>query len=479
MSFDLASVLNSVSISDTADSIEYINLDLIDPDEKNFYSMEGIEQLAASIELIGLQQPLRVRPAENGRYTVVSGHRRRAALIMLRDDGNEKFESVPCIVERDNVSPAMRELRLIYANSDTRKMTSYDLQQQAERVEALLYQLKEEGVEFPGRMRDYVAEACNTSRTKLARLKAISNNLAPELLSGPYKENKMNESVAYLLSQQPKETQRKLVEIFGTDGYEWRFKEALEILENKGSKTCSECGGTCTNCDNVLKNLANKTWISGQCKTGCCISCPELAKCKYSCDRAAEDKVSAKQALKDEKKKAEEEKDRREKPSIDAIREVWRRFGIARIKAGITVEEFCKANEMYYSKGDDHKFSELENGTTKITAYTDLPFGYATRVEDILNLCRTAGTLECSVDYLLGLSDDIKPVSGSDSSSDVSFKSGEPSEGAYYCKVAFNDGHDLTLTMPLKYEYGIWRMKNGTPVDETVDVIGWWPIPEL
>ena len=40
----------------------------------------------------------------------------------------------------------MSELRLIMANSDTRQLTSAEISQQAERVEMLLYQLKEEGV---------------------------------------------------------------------------------------------------------------------------------------------------------------------------------------------------------------------------------------------------------------------------------------------------------------------------------------------
>ena len=56
------------------------------------------------------------------------------------EDGNKAFETVPCIVEAEGGSEALRELRLIYANSDTRRMSSADISKQAERVEALLYQ---------------------------------------------------------------------------------------------------------------------------------------------------------------------------------------------------------------------------------------------------------------------------------------------------------------------------------------------------
>ena len=142
-----------------------IQLDQIDPDPNNFYSLEGLDDLAANIELIGLQQPLRVRPgSEPGRYTIVSGHRRRAAIMMIRDGGSGQFDGgVPCIVDRGEASKALQELRLIYANSATRVMSAAEISKQAERVTQLLYELKEQGVEFPGRMRDHVAEACQVS----------------------------------------------------------------------------------------------------------------------------------------------------------------------------------------------------------------------------------------------------------------------------------------------------------------------------
>lgn len=55
MAFDLASVLADVSNSGTnREQIEYISLDLIDGDEKNFYELSEIEGLANNIATIGL-----------------------------------------------------------------------------------------------------------------------------------------------------------------------------------------------------------------------------------------------------------------------------------------------------------------------------------------------------------------------------------------------------------------------------------------
>ncbi len=63
--FNLGDYLKTepVSKADTGrEQIEYIPLDDIDPDPGNFYSLEGLDELAGNIELVGLQQPLRVRP---------------------------------------------------------------------------------------------------------------------------------------------------------------------------------------------------------------------------------------------------------------------------------------------------------------------------------------------------------------------------------------------------------------------------------
>ena len=195
---------------------QYIDIDFLVADDRNFYELSGIDALAANIELVGLQQPIRVReiPGE-GKYCIVSGHRRRAAIQKLVDEGREDLRSVHCIVETVECSEAMQELRLIYANSDTRKMSSADLSRQAERVEALLYQLKEEGFEFPGRMRDHVAQACQTTKSKLSRLKVIRENLHP-MLRSEWENGRINDAVAYRIAKEDKRIQNQL---FSNTGY--------------------------------------------------------------------------------------------------------------------------------------------------------------------------------------------------------------------------------------------------------------------
>ena len=70
------------------EEIEYIDIDKIDSDARNFYELSGLDALAANIELCGLQQPIRVRTSTNkpSRVVIVSGHRRVAALRMLVEE---------------------------------------------------------------------------------------------------------------------------------------------------------------------------------------------------------------------------------------------------------------------------------------------------------------------------------------------------------------------------------------------------------
>ena len=57
-------------------------------------------------------------------------------------------------------------------------------------------------MEFPGRMRDHVAAACNVSTGKLARLKVIRDGLA-DCFRESYESGRLVESVAYELARMP------------------------------------------------------------------------------------------------------------------------------------------------------------------------------------------------------------------------------------------------------------------------------------
>lgn len=450
--FDLASVLSDVSKLDTGSSangreqIEYIPLGLIDPDPNNFYELSEVAELAANIELIGLQQPLRVRtnPDQPGHVMLVSGHRRRAALELLVKDGNTKFAEVPCIKEEPAGSAALQELRLIYANSDTRKISSADLGKQAERVEFLLYQLKEEGVEFPGRMRDHVAEACKVSKTKLARLKVIRENLDKPFMK-LYEKNKLKESTAYALAQQPVEIQRAVYQYkcTGKSGPEYLFeydvKRTAEVYKAITTQKCPK-GGECDHASSMLGKIFDDSYGYKPCQySECCNKCERLASCKTACPKLAERIKKLKADNKEAKRQEQLAKEEKERPAIEQITALWERFGQARQQAGKSVKACMKAADRYYVESDKEKYEKLEQAAVKITKDTTLPYGHSFYLSDAQKLIRIADCLGCSVDYLLCRTDEPALNSGSAANTGTaSWTEGVPTEsGLYVMKTSY------------------------------------------
>ena len=315
--FDLAALLGSVpDLNSGAEQIELIPCDKLIPDDRNFYSLEGLEELADSIATVGLLDPIRVRK-DGDVYVIISGHRRRAAIKLLIDSGEEKWKTgVPCIVERGEISSELAELKLIFANSATRKLSPAELSRQAARVEELLYALKEQGYSFPGRMQAHVAQACGTTESKLKRLHAIRANLDPQLLT-MFDAGKLNEEAAYRLQQLPEDVQeylgkQKAIQNNGVMGD--RAREMSEKAERLLHPTCKCPDGS--DCEHTMQRLkqtarASMTWAT--CKGGCCLKCRlSLSECPYRCKRSL-DKLETEKAEKKEAEKAAEEKEQQQR----------------------------------------------------------------------------------------------------------------------------------------------------------------------
>lgn len=485
--FDLAAVLGKVSDSGTGrEQIEYIPLAQIDEDPNNFYQLNGLEELAANISLCGLQQPIRVRQKDDGRYIIVSGHRRRAALELLAEDDPERWQEVPCIVERDEVSPSLQQLRLIYANANTRKMSPAEISQQAEQVEKLLYQLKEEGYDFPGRMRDHVAEAVNVSKSKLARLKVIRENLGESWIDA-WNAGTLTESQAYELAQMPKYWQSIIKDNWGTSIqslyadrirlFRDKFKKMAEIKCQHGLQQCEHSSG-------LMRKISKNGY--GQYCDGCCFDCSSLQNCKDSCPEAAakkkELKAVAKQASLDAKQKQEE----RDRPGAEFARMAWDRIGKARLENRVSVEQVFKAQKRFYSASfDDKNCRKMETGNGDYSPTTDLPFGYNVNAVTAMKIRDVADALGCSIDYLFGRTDRMEVVSESDidskpekvSYSGVGWKTGEPEELGSYLLALRPSGCSVQYE---KWSWdGIgWKDFTGYHSDD-IDgkIIGWITLP--
>lgn len=424
--FDLgafAQTLRTVPETGTAERIEYIPLDQLHEDGRNFYAVSGVDELAANIQLCGLMDPLRVSKAEDG-YTIVSGHRRFAALSLLAKD-DPRFAQAACIVDPGTESPQMQELRLIYANADTRRMSSADIARQAERVQELLYELKEQGVDFPGRMRDHVAEACKISKSKLSRLEAIRSHLAPDIRKaywdGPEK-GRLNEAAAYALSRLPEDYQRQVVDAYrrgdcGDAGLKWLAAGVVDKIRDDiktaGELLCKWCGGACINRagkdHHIIQARIKYPYGYSTCARACCRTCASFASCKDVCPRL---NSAQRQARAESRARAQKEKAARaakEAPDIEQIRAIWQRFAALRKQAGLTPAEYKGKIDCPWMM-TERDMLEQEAGTARATPETCLPYGSRVYLSDIRRWAAAADALGCSVDYLMMRTDDLRPL---------------------------------------------------------------------
>ena len=495
----LADILGNVSVPDQApEQIVMLPLASIDADEKNFYSVDGIEELAANIELVGLLDPIRVRenPDMPGRYLIVSGHRRRAALWTLYEENPEKWGKAPCIVEPPAESPEMQELRLIYANADTRKMSSADLSAQAERVEMLLYKLKDQGVEFPGRMRDHVAEACKVSATKLAELKVIREKFIPELRQ-LWEDGKLNHTKAYAIGKSPVETQRRLASLVKPkkliESAEWYINNWIEKITAIEARKCDHCGmeagqRSCFITEERLKRAFEKPEKWTPCKDKCCCDCSELRTCNFAvCVYASplQQDLNEEREKREAKWKAEQEardaarkeKDAKEKA---AGIESWRRIAEAQKASGASTKAILRFTEDYDTEEsvDEEEIEEAEKKLRgkgfDVNFYDQAvqldPFAF----EEYESLAGLADLLKCSTDYLLGRTEFLAPPA--DDRCLISVDDYYPKEGQYVIAVT----KDLVAVPSVYFRAAFMDFTRHSIASERLTGIEWWaPLPQL
>ena len=482
--FDLAAVLGGVPDLNTGEEqIVRLPLELLDPDPENFYSLDGIDELAGNIELMGLLDPIRVRP--NGeRYTVVSGHRRRAACLLIRDGGSDQFAAgVPCIVEYGEATDAMRKLRLIYANSSTRQLTSAEQSRQAEEVTRLLYELQAQGVAFPGRMRDHVAQACGVTKSKIARLHAIRENLVSPLLVY-YDDGQMVEDVAYQLSRFPEELQlalsdkladgkKRKMPIGSTVDAVWRNLEELQ----KSMSCRAHAGGP--DCHAVTDKIVFSLFrpYSWQiCDPGkCCLDCWHAKEgCSGAC-REARDRVKLDKAVEEEKKKQREtEAEIAQRVLKKRIRERAAALLPYAEKAGLDDKARISTDYRSATVGQLRAWAAGEFGETHFYGDECVRPGQS---KDAIDMAKKLG---CSLELALGVREWTAAPKAADT--EPAWRDGTPERMGWYAVRLLFLQKPLFAPRVFWWNGECWVQKDETGkerrIDRACEIVCWHPLPE-
>ena len=179
------------------------------PSKDNFYHVDAA--LKRSIELVGILQPCIVKKPVNGKYDVISGHRRRLASLALVEEGKEQFRYIPCMYKKEETAD---KLAIIMANS-FRDKTDFEKMVEIIQLKELVRDIKKE-YNLAGRVREMQEELTGITKAQISRYEAIYNNLEKELME-EFKAGRLIMSVA--------------VEVSGME-HEWQMKAYERLLEN-------------------------------------------------------------------------------------------------------------------------------------------------------------------------------------------------------------------------------------------------------
>ncbi len=213
-----------------------ININQLYSNDKNFYSLPDIEQLAQDIFAVGLLENLTVvhDPCDRGEYRIIAGERRWRALTLLVEQGHEEFAVASCQIK----TPAEENeemIQLIIANTYRNKTTA-DILEEQKKLEETLKHMKEQGLTLngykldSGRLRDVIADMMQVSSTKIAQIESINKKLIPEFTE-ELKSGGLTFSAAYEISKMSEDIQEDMLEHHREKGL--TYKDVKQYAEEQ------------------------------------------------------------------------------------------------------------------------------------------------------------------------------------------------------------------------------------------------------
>ena len=211
--------------------------DILD-NPRNFYPRPDNNALGALMESIqanGLLEPPTVVPAEDGKYRLISGHSRMAALRLLAANRDEtvakQFSTVLC-----RVLPAMTEEQevcaVIEANRQRVKSNAL-LAQEAEKLKESYIRRKKAGEEFPVGLRDWVAKEMQINATKVGNLQVIKKGLKVPGIIARWESGELPEAAALEIARMDDETQYRLLDWIIDNSRTWTINNVQEFIRSR------------------------------------------------------------------------------------------------------------------------------------------------------------------------------------------------------------------------------------------------------
>lgn len=214
--FSIMDLMNDASRDEALTDIvtfDRVSVFDIEPNEKNEYSTEELENVKASIFAFGVQQPPLVVKQPLGskyKYKAIAGHRRRLACIELVNEGYKEFEIMPVMVG-ENMDQDTQDALLVMTNSTQRVLSDWEKVMQHMKLKEIIPKMKKRQ-NMSGKTRSIESEITGVSEGQIAIYNTIGTKLN-EWLMDWFKDGKIGISLAYEAAKLEPEQQEQLVEI--------------------------------------------------------------------------------------------------------------------------------------------------------------------------------------------------------------------------------------------------------------------------
>lgn len=232
--FNLLDIMNLASKEASAPQTdEYTEIYLspfdVIPSKENFYSLEGIEELADTFLMDGQQQPTTLGRV-NGKFIIVNGHRRNEANRLNVNRGYNQFSKVRYWYK--DMTEAQLELCLLIGNAYNRVLSDYEKMEQAVRLKKALIKYRDEDKrEITGTLRNIIADHIGVKPTQIAQYEVIDKQVN-ENLKEQFKSGNIGVTAAYEARKLDEEEQNELADKL-QEGEKIQAKDVAALVQEK------------------------------------------------------------------------------------------------------------------------------------------------------------------------------------------------------------------------------------------------------
>ena len=361
-------------------------------------------------------------PCDKGEYRIVAGERRWEALKYLVSKGYKEFELATSKLTTPQDDDE-EQVEIIIANA-YRTKTVLDMIEEETRLKASLERMKVAGKKIKGydlqsgRLREVISSMLHMSKTKVAQIEAVNNNLIPEWKE-ELKKERLTFSAAYELSGMTEDEQREALGKFTETG-ELTHKDVKDMKEEKAAEAAkaqvegqmdfesvqqvSESDTEAENGMNQMEVRAGDDYETPHPEgiTSICYSCTEYEDCNVktgtctSCDQYK----NRTEAYKTDEQRYSEEQDAIDRETKKKLREMEQEEKMQKLPLD-TQENRQKVHQIRLAKS---YFDDVANGI-KTFELRKNDRGY--KVGDILEMMEsvegknTGRTVKALVTYML------------------------------------------------------------------------------